>query len=232
MIGLGVLFAWRRSHGAPRAPAPSGLRCCPFQNLGDSTDDYFADGITDEVRGKLAALPGLQVIASSSSSQYRKTTKSPQVIAKELGVDYLLLGKVRWERPRRQSRVRVSPELIKVTGGAAATTKWRAVRRRPSPTSSRCRPTSPAAWRRRSTWRSRTALNSNSRRKPTRNLAAYDAYLKGVEALVNGGNPVAIRHALDQFERAVALDTSFAQAWAKLSDVASLLAVTTVPTQA
>ena len=44
----------------------------PFQNLGDSADAYFADGITDAVRGKLTALPGLRVTGSNSSSQYRR----------------------------------------------------------------------------------------------------------------------------------------------------------------
>src|SRR6185436_9467016 len=68
LIGVGALFAWRRSHG-DNAPAAAGRRIAvlPFQNLGDSSTAYFADGITDAVRGKLAALPGMQVIASSSA---------------------------------------------------------------------------------------------------------------------------------------------------------------------
>ena len=54
--------------------------------------------MTDEVRGKLAALGGLQVIARGSSGQYSGTVKRPAEIARELGVDYLLIGKVRWEK--------------------------------------------------------------------------------------------------------------------------------------
>ena len=72
----------------------------PFENLGDSADAYFADGVTDEVRGKLTQVPGLEVIARGSSSQYRGTTKRPAEIARELGVDYLLTGTVRWEKAR------------------------------------------------------------------------------------------------------------------------------------
>ena len=49
----------------------------PFENLGDSSHAYFADGVTDAVRGKLSALPGLQVIASSSSNEYRPAAKTP-----------------------------------------------------------------------------------------------------------------------------------------------------------
>ena len=62
----------------------------PFENVGNSADGYFAEGMTDEVRGKLAALSGLKVIARSSSGEYRRTHKSPTVIGQELGVEYLL----------------------------------------------------------------------------------------------------------------------------------------------
>jgi serine/threonine-protein kinase len=234
VLGLGVLFGWLRTHGSAESLATTGPRMVavlPFQNLGDSSDEYFADGMTDEVRGKLATLPGLQVIASGSASQYKGTAKSPQVIAKELGVSYLLLGKIRWEKqPGGQSRVRVSPELVYVPAGGTATTKWQ----RAFDASITDVFQVQADIASRVAQALNVALEDSTQQqlaaKPTQNLAAYDAYLKGVEALVNGGNPVAMRHALDQFERAVALDTAFAQAWARLSDVASLLAVTTVPT--
>ena len=125
LIGLGVLFAWRHGHPGPEGAAgaaPKRIAVLPFDNLGDSADAYFADGVTDEVRGKLASLPGLQVTASNSSSEYKKTTKTPQQIGQELGVQYLLVGKVRWEKVGGgTSRVRVSPELVQVT---TASTKW------------------------------------------------------------------------------------------------------------
>ncbi|HEX9054603.1 MAG TPA: serine/threonine-protein kinase, partial [Gemmatimonadales bacterium] len=93
-LGLGVLFAWRRSHSAPEAAAASGdakrVAVLPFENLGDSSDAYFADGMTDEVRGKLSQLPGIAVIARASSNEYRHSSKAPQEIARELGADYLL----------------------------------------------------------------------------------------------------------------------------------------------
>jgi TolB-like protein len=46
----------------------------PFENLGDSSDAYFADGVSDEVRAKLTGIGGLSVIARGSSNQYRHTT--------------------------------------------------------------------------------------------------------------------------------------------------------------
>ncbi|MEZ0335824.1 MAG: protein kinase, partial [Gemmatimonadales bacterium] len=98
------------------------LAVLPFENLGDSGDAYFADGIADEVRGKLAVVSGLEVIARSSSSRYRGEDKSPQEIAQDLDVRYLLTGTVRWEkRPGEASRVRVSPELVDARTG---TTRW------------------------------------------------------------------------------------------------------------
>src|SRR5207253_837678 len=91
--GFGV---WRWRHGRPATADAVRLAVLPFENLGDSARGYFADGMTDEVRGKLASLAGLQVIASTSSNQYRHTTKHPEEIGRELGVRYLLLGRVRW----------------------------------------------------------------------------------------------------------------------------------------
>jgi TolB-like protein len=72
----------------------------PFENLGDSTTEYFADGMTDEVRGKLSQVPRLAVIARASSNEYRRSTKPPQQIARELGAEYLLTATVRWEKTR------------------------------------------------------------------------------------------------------------------------------------
>lgn len=67
-----MLFAYRRSHPLIEAGARR-IAVLPFVNLDRAGDEYFAEGITDELRGKLAALPGMQVIARSSSSQYAQT---------------------------------------------------------------------------------------------------------------------------------------------------------------
>ena len=76
LVGLGVLFAWRRTHAAASESAgPKRLAVLPFENLGDSADAYFADGITNEVRGKLSQVSGLAVIARGSSNEYRHTTQ-------------------------------------------------------------------------------------------------------------------------------------------------------------
>src|SRR5689334_17166916 len=127
LIGLGVLFAWRRSHGdaAEGAAGEHRIAVLPFENLGDSAHEYFADGVTDAVRGKLSAVPGLQVIASRSSNEYKRSTKSLADIGRELGSDYLLIARIRWAKGADgTSRVEVSPELVRVTPGQPPTTKW------------------------------------------------------------------------------------------------------------
>ncbi len=125
LIGAGALFAWRRSHSGADDGAGRVVAVLPFENLGDSADAYFADGVADEVRTKLTPVPGLVVIARGSSIQYRGTTKRPADIARELGADYLLTGTVRWEKSAGSaSRVRVSPELVEVNPGQSERTRW------------------------------------------------------------------------------------------------------------
>ena len=191
----------------------------PFENLGDSASEYFADGITDEVRGKLSALPGLQVIASRSSGEYKHTAKRLPEIARELGVDYVLIGKVRWEKGQgTANRVRVSPELVAVAGGVP-TTKWQQpfdasltdVFQVQGDIASRVADALNLAIG--------TTQRESLKEKPTASLAAYDAYLKG-EATSQGigvNDPPSLRQAITYYEQAVALDSTFLLAWAQLS---------------
>jgi serine/threonine-protein kinase len=236
LLGLGVLFGWIRSRGGAEPHGPGTVKLLaviPFENLGSADDEYFADGITDEVRGKLATLPGLQVIAGSSAGQYKRSTKSPQQIAQELGVQYLLIGKIRWEKSAGgQSRVRVSPELVQVAGGAAPTTKWQ----EPFDASLTDVFQVQADIAGRVARALDVALGAGAQQqlaeKPTQNLAAYDVYLKGVEAYNAGATPATLRQAMGYFEQAVALDTAFAPAWARLSQAGSLLNGAAAPSPA
>ncbi|HJR49662.1 MAG TPA: serine/threonine-protein kinase, partial [Gemmatimonadales bacterium] len=213
LLGLGVLFGWLRSHGGTEPTGPGTTRLLavlPFENLGDSTDEYFADGITDEVRGKLATLGGLKVIASSSAGQYKHSTKTAEQIAQELGVQYLLIGKIRWEkREGGRSRVRVSPELVQVAPGSAATTRWQ----QPFDAALTDVFQVQADIAGRVARELNLALGDSTRQdlavRPTENLAAYDAYLKGLEIYNQSNDPVRLRQAVSHFEQAVALDTSF-----------------------
>jgi serine/threonine-protein kinase len=235
LIGVGVLFAWRHSGRSAddAAGGSSVLAVLPFENLGPSEDEYFADGVTDAVRGKLAALPSVQVIARSSSVPYKKAAKSPQQIAHELGARYLLTGTVRWEKGAGgANRVQVSPELVEVSSGGPPRTRWQ----EPFDASLTDVFQVQADVATRVAQALGATLGSGERQaleaKPTRNLAAYDAYLKG-EEISNGlavNDPVVLRRALGYYEQAVALDSTFALAWARLSETHSLLYALSAPT--
>ena len=223
LIGAGVLFAWRRTHVSPSgsgAGGPKILAVLPFENLGDSADAYFADGITNELRGKLSQLADIQVIARGSSNQYRHTTKAPQEIARELGVDYLLTATVQWEKvPGGASRVRVSPELVDVTPGHAPRTKWQ--QGFDASLTDVFQVQGDIAGKVASALN--VALGDSASHelaaKPTANLAAYDAYLKG-EAASQGlavKDPAGLRRAIGFYEQAVALDPTFVPAWGQLA---------------
>jgi serine/threonine-protein kinase len=231
LLGLGLLFGWLRRHGgeAPGAEGVKLLAVLPFENLGSAEDEYFADGVTDAVRGKLTSLPGLQVTASNSSSQYKRATKSPQQIARELGVDYLLVGKVRWEkRPDGTSRVQVSPELIQASTAAA---RWQ----QPFDATITDVFQVQAEIAGRVAQALDVALGTNERQtlaqKPTADLAAYDAYLRGEEISggMSVGDPTTLRRAVAFYEQAVALDSGFALAWAQLSRAHSTIYGNGVP---
>jgi len=216
LLGTGGVFAWHRYRSREPVIAKR-IAVLPFVNLSPAEDEYFADGITDDVRGKLAALPGIQVIARSSSSQYARTTKPPQVIGRELHVEYLLTGTVRWDKaPGAPGRVRVSPELVQAATGS---TRWQ----EPfdAPLTDVFQVQADIAGRVASALD--VALGDAARHglvaKPTESLAAYDAYLKGEAAsqdmAVN--DPAGLRRAISFYQQAVALDSGFVPAWAQLA---------------
>lgn len=102
----------RRMHGAPlEKPAPiRSLAVLPLENLsGDPAQEYFADGITDEVITMLAKNPALRVTSRTSVMQYKKVHRPLREIAKELGVEGILEGSV----GRSGNRVHVTAQLIR-----------------------------------------------------------------------------------------------------------------------
>jgi serine/threonine protein kinase/tetratricopeptide (TPR) repeat protein len=87
----------------------------PFENLGNPEDEYFADGMTEEITSRLVGIDGLGVISRTSAMQYKKSGKSLSQIGKELGVNYILEGSVRWAKAGGQTKVRITPQLIRVS---------------------------------------------------------------------------------------------------------------------
>ncbi len=222
---MGMLI-WRGTHRGPPAGADGSrvVAVLPFENMGGAEDEYFADGVTDAIRGKLAAIPGVQVIARSSSSPYKGSDKRPAQIAQELGAQYLLTGTVRWNREAGSSRVQVSPELVQVRSGGAPTTEWQ------QPFSAGITDVFQvqAEIARQVAEALDLKLGERQREtlseRPTGDLAAYDAFLRGQELLDRGAtDPMLLRRAISAFEQAVAIDSGFVLAWAQLSRAHSFL---------
>jgi eukaryotic-like serine/threonine-protein kinase len=225
------IFLRRPSHGrGGEAGDVKRVAVLPFENLGSPEDDYFADGIADAVRGKLTSVPGIEVIARSSSVPYKKTQKTPKQIAQELDATYLLTATVRWQKSGNASRVQVSPELVEVKKSGAAASRWQ-------------QPFDAAltdVFQVQSDIASRVAqalgvvLKAGEANqlfaRPTQNLAAYDAFLKGEEASTGFVDPSSFRKALEFYEQAVALDPGFAEAWARISRTNSMLYFSSTPT--
>jgi eukaryotic-like serine/threonine-protein kinase len=234
VAAVGIFLLRRPDRGGGESGGVKRVAVLPFENLGAPEDDYFADGVADEIRGKLTSLPGLQVIARGSSTPYKKTTKTPRQIAEELEVGYLLTATVRWDKGGGGSRVHVSPELIEVSGSGAPTSKWQQpfdaaitdVFQVQSEIATKVAQALGAALG--------AGEEKRLSEKPTQNVAAYDSFLKGDEASsgLSVGDPPSVRKALGFYEQAVALDPGFAQAWAKVSIANSLLYGNSIPTPA
>jgi serine/threonine protein kinase/tetratricopeptide (TPR) repeat protein len=189
----------------------------PFENLGAPDQEYFADGVTEEITGKLSGLSGLGVIARTSAMQYKKTTKSMNEIGRELGVGYVLQGTIRWEGgPGGTRRVRVSPALIKVSDG---TQIWSEsydavvsdVFKIQSGIAGEVASAMGVALLKPEQELLQTAATSNSQ--------AYDYYLRGMEYRHRSYLRQDSKIAEEMFRKAVNLDPNFALAHARLAEL-------------
>ncbi|HRP07265.1 MAG TPA: protein kinase [Gemmatimonadales bacterium] len=199
----------------------------PFENRGDTADAYFADGMTDAVRGKLSLIPGLEVIARGSSTPYLGSTKSLTEIARELGVRYLLTGVIRFERndDGNASVVHLAPELVEVSDDGTPTARWQQPFDQPLTNVFRVQAEiADSVAGRISAALTRPAQLASI---PTTSTAAYDALLRA-EALRGRSDPGALREVVSRLETAVALDSNFAEAWAALSTAEGNLWVTAI----
>jgi len=218
-------FLLRRPHGASgETGGVKRVAVLPFENLGAPEDDYFADGIADEVRAKLTSVPGLQVIARGSSTPYKKTAKTPKQVSQELEAPYLLTATVRWEKSAGMSRVHVTPELVDVSGSGAPASTWQQpfdanltdVFQVQSEIASKVAQALGVALG--------AGETKRLSEKPTENLAAYDSFLKGEELFRGSQNERdSERKQLLFYEQAVALDPGFARAWARVAAAGAFL---------
>ncbi len=94
------------------------LAVLPFENLGNPEDEYFSDGISDEISVRLTNVEGLRVLARTSTRYYKNPDQPIPEIGKELGVDYILVGTIRWQKQSDgSSNVSISPKLLRASDG-------------------------------------------------------------------------------------------------------------------
>jgi eukaryotic-like serine/threonine-protein kinase len=212
---MGMLI-WQRSRRTAEEPGTKMLAVLPFKNMGATGDQYFADGLTEEITSRLAGISDLGVVSRTSTDPYKGSSKSIRQIGQELGVGYILEGSVRWEKsPGGNSRVRVTPQLIRVADDRHLWTD-----RYDAELADVFQVQSSIAER--VTIAMNLALDPREKRtlneRPTGNTEAYDFYLRGIEYANRGYGREDIHNSIEMFRRAIALDSNFAQAWAKLSE--------------
>ena len=219
LLGLAGLFGGRfvgRNDAAGSAAARERvLVVLPFKNLGDPADQYFADGLTEEITSRLASLSGLRVISRTTADQYRSTDKSLKEIGVELNAGYVLEGSVRWVRADSGAgRVRVTPQLIQASDDShlwAGTyeVELTDIFRVQTEIAERVTTALDLALR----TPERAALATAG----THSSEAYDYYLRGNEYAARSYGRSDTQAAADLYARAAALDSAFVLAQARLA---------------
>jgi TolB-like protein/Flp pilus assembly protein TadD len=216
LLVIAALLLWRTRAGktiTPPVSAPDrkSIAVLPFQNLSpDPENAFFADGMTEDILTQLAKIRDLKVISRSSVMRYKGSQKPIPAIAAELGVATVLEGSVR----RAGNQVRIVGQLIdaRTDEHLWAETYDRELKDVFAIQSEVAQQIAAAL---------RAALSPAEKKRiehrPTRNLAAYDEYLKGRELYYHyrkADNEAAI----ELFQKALELDSDFALAYAGLGD--------------
>ncbi|HVT14981.1 MAG TPA: winged helix-turn-helix domain-containing protein [Thermoanaerobaculia bacterium] len=225
---IGALAAARLVLGpaGPRGGRPGSgavrvrLAVLPFANLsGDKAQDFFSDGLTEELISRLGSLKPaeLGVIGRTSVMAFKGRGGDAREIGRSLGVDYLLEGGVR----REGERVRITAQLV---SAADRTTLWS--ERMDLNLWGTIHLQSAVAERVASALAVRLLPGERERlqRAAAANPRAHDAYLRG-RYLLNQGTPEGLRGSVAAFDQAVALDPGAAPALAGLADSLNLFAL-------
>jgi len=210
-----VLFPWMNNGGGraadeARIADQSRLAVLPFANISpDPSDEYFADGLTEELIANLSLVPGLKVIARTSVIGYKKTDKSVATIGKELGVGTVVEGSVR----RSANRIRVTVQVIDV---ATEEHLWTAkydddlddIFAVQGDIATKVATALPGGLK-----REKKSIPELEKPKETE---AYLLYLQG-QALIWKTDEDSLRRSLDFFKKALETDPTFARAYAGMA---------------
>jgi TolB-like protein len=191
----------------PALPDKPSIAALAFQNLsGDPEQEYFADGVVEDIITALSRIRWLFVIARNSSFTYKGRAVDVKQIGRELGVRYVLEGSVR----KSANRVRITGQLIDATTGAHL---WAERFEGTLDDIFELQDQVAASVVGAIAPQMELAEIERAKRKPTENLNAYDYYLRGM-ANLHLGTHEAIDEALALFEHAIKLDPDFAPAYA------------------
>ncbi|HEY7403095.1 MAG TPA: FlgO family outer membrane protein [Candidatus Angelobacter sp.] len=200
------------------------LAVLPFGNLSDAKEDsYFSDGLTEEMITQITRLQAqeLAVIARTTAEHYNASSKSLEQMKKDLGVGYVLEGKVR----RGGNRVRITAQLIQLKD---QTQRWAETYERDLSDVLSVQAEIAQAIAR----EINLALNLSEAAEPPSlskgqsqvQPAAYDAYLKARYSL-HQMTPSGISQSIEDFERAIQVDEQYAAAYAGMASAYALLAI-------
>ncbi|HEY7471467.1 MAG TPA: tetratricopeptide repeat protein [Gemmatimonadota bacterium] len=201
---------------AKASPRKQSVAVLPFTNMSASAEnEYFSDGVTEEILTLLARIEGLKVISRTSVMRYKGTDKPMRQIADELGVASILEGSVR----QAGRRVRISAQLIN-----AATDEHLWAERYDRDLEDIFAIQTDVAERIVEALRVRLTPREQAQlvKRPTESVEAYQSYLKG-RYFLSRRTEASLRQAIEWFRTAVAADLEFAQAWAGLADAYAIL---------
>lgn len=192
----------------------------PFENLGSQDENYFAAGVTEEITSKLASIGNIGVISRNSAEKLAKSNKSTEQIGKEVGVNYILSGTIRWAKGKdKTSRVRITPQLTRVSDNKII---WSNSYDKVLDDIFSVQ--NEIAQKVVDQLGGSLLANQIQKNTPTDNLDAYDFYLQGLAYYKRGDqNKSNIQNSISLYEKAIKLDPKFAAAYASLSkDMSSM----------
>ncbi len=215
IVAVTAFFAMR-SGSAGSAAVEKSIAVLPLVNVsGDTADMYFADGMTDELIGALQRVPGLRVASRTAVFAYQRESASPEQIGRDLRVSTLLEGTVR----RSGNQLRLTAQLVNANDGFTVWSEtYQAGMSDIFAVQDSIAQAIVAALRARFGDRD-LAVES---REGTRDLEAYDQYLRGRYLFAKRGEQ-SLRQSIEYFQSAIDRDSTFAAAHAGLAEAYGVL---------
>jgi TolB-like protein/Flp pilus assembly protein TadD len=207
--GAGLL--WRNRAAAGHGPVPSSVVVLPFVDMSPQKDqDYFSDGLTEEIIDALSRVNGLRVVARTSAFAFKGKPKDIREIGKQLNVDAVLEGSVR----KAGDELRITAQLNRVSDG---THLWsRTYDRKMRDVFAVQQDISQAI-------ANQLRAGDVPAAQPTANLQAYDRYQEGL-FFFNQHEPDSYWKAIERYQEAIRLDPKFARAYSGMADAYAYLA--------